>query len=684
MDTPAPALAHRSPLAEAGARPTGGEAALLQGISDRLVREQLAGKLAVVKPHLGDDEYRALLQLWEELDELEPEDSLALVANLGYLLERLSVAQLRRWIITGIRACQDQPARLNRYLHLEDELARTSLAFEASGNGFETFRVPLQYYANGFMGRRLELQSRRCPLLNGPPLRSVITANSLLLPDGYSMADGKDHFRVYRAAVAHAVAHLRFSPVHQDAGRLKPMSIAVMSLIEDARVEYLLAQEHPGLRGLWGSLHAGAEAGTAPTFPALTRRLARALHEGRTEDGNYWVRKGLALFRGCLADPHDYRAFREIGSILANDLGQMRVRFNPQQYVPEPAYRDDNSILWDFGDAEPPPQPEQLVVQGARVEHVEREDGSGAGDAVALVEAEQQFTYPEWDYRTQTERPDWVTVVEKPVQLGRSRRVEVSIPRHRGRQSIFSLIKANQISRSAKLRWQWEGDQLDLNGAIAALVDYRSGMQPDPRVFTKPGRRPPKPSVLVLLDLSESTNDRIPGRYDSLLDMAKSATIMLCEAIVDAAQRFAVHGFSSNGRHEVEYFRVKDFEEHFGEVQAQRILSLRGQHSTRIGAALRHACDLLSEQSGEGKVVLVVTDGEPSDIDVFDRDYLIEDAAMAVRVLRGRGVISFCLTLDSKAKGYVTRIFGNDFLIVDDLVELPFHLSKTFVKLLNR
>lgn len=686
MDTPTPTSAHGSLRAEVQVPSAGREEAALEGIQDPLVREQLARKLPALRRHLGRaEEHRALLELCEELDELDAGDRLALVANLDYLLERLSVDALRRWIITGMRACEEQPERLTRYLRLEDELARASLAFEASGNGLETFRAPLQFYANGLAGRPLDLKNRRNAVLNGPPLRAVITANSLLLPEGYSIVDGTDHFRLYCAAVAHAVAHLRFSPMHQDAGSLKPMSIAIISLIEDARVEYLLALDHPGLRRLWGRFHAPARNETALTFRALTRRLACALHDGRVEDENYWVNKGVQLFRERLADPYDYRAFREIGSILANDLGQMRVRFNPQQYVPEPAYCDDNSFLWNFGEPQPPPQQqEQLFVQGVRVERVEREDGGGEGGAGTLVEVEQRFSYPEWEYRTQTERQDWVTLIEKPVQLGGSPRIEVTIPRHRVRQSIFSLIKANQLSRSAKLRRQWEGDQLDLNGTIAALVDYRSGVQPDPRVFTKPGRHAPKPSVLVLLDLSESTNDRIPGRYDSVLDVAKGATIVLCEAIGEAAERFAVHGFSSNGRHEVEYFRVKDFDEPFGEAQAQRVLALRGEHSTRIGAALRHACGLVSEQPGDHKVVLVVTDGEPSDVDVFDRDYLIEDAAMAVRVLRGRGVISFCLTLDPKAKGYVSRIFGNDFLIVDELVELPFHLSKAFVKFLNR
>lgn len=658
---------------------------------DSYLRDVLKAKLPLALRYVANKaELEQLLRLFAELAALDHHDCLAVATNLIYLLDRLSVGGLRRWIVTGLRCYPEQADARSRYFKLEDAFAVRSLAFEEAGNVFERFRPSLQFYVDGFIGQHIKLESKRSGILNCPPTRTVITEQVVFLPEGFSVLDGAKHDEIYRAAVAHAIAHMNYSPKGLDIGTLKPMSIAIISLVEDARVEYLMAREYPGLHRLWGKFLAAEIEASNLTFRAMTMRLAKGLHDPEYCDDNHWVNKGVALFKERLAEPENYAAFREVGSILANDLGQMRVRFNPRQYVPEPAYRDDNSILWDYSDPDQSLPPEEsLLLQGFEVELQEREDDSppradqGRPEETIVLETEEHTSYPEWDYKTERERDDWVTVISKPIRSGPRRKLDVVIPHHRGHHNIFSLIKANQLNRAAKHVRQWEGDQLDLNAAVSAQVSLRSGLVPDPRIFVRPGRRSPKPSVLILLDLSESTNDRVFGRFDTILDMAKTATVVLGEAITEAAERFAVHGFSSNGRHEVEYYRVKDFAEPFGHAQSQRILGLQSGHSTRIGAAMRHAGALVAAEDTERKVILVVTDGEPSDVDVFDPEYLIEDAAYVTRELRGVGVTSFCLSLDMKAEEYVSRIFGRNFLIVDDILELPLQLSRVFVRLLN-
>ncbi|TNY09907.1 VWA domain-containing protein, partial [Escherichia coli] len=109
-----------------------------------------------------------------------------------------------------------------------------------------------------------------------------------------------------------------------------------------------------------------------------------------------------------------------------------------------------------------------------------------------------------------------------------------------------------------------------------------------------------------------------------------------------------------------------DFEEPFDETQQKRLAALSGGLSTRMGAALRHAATLLDRETADHKVVLMLTDGEPSDIDVVEDDYLVEDARHAVASAAGRGIRTFCLTLDRKADDYVRRIFGaRNYLIAD-------------------
>src|SRR5262249_17359132 len=132
-------------------------------------------------------------------------------------------------------------------------------------------------------------------------------------------------------------------------GRLKPLQIALISLIEDARVEALALRDLPGLRHLWLPFHTATPSLQA-TAASLMVRLARALIDPSYEDHDAWVSKGRALFAAAADRRTDPMTSREIGGLLGNDIGQMRLQFNAKSYVVEPVYRDDNLALWDFGD----------------------------------------------------------------------------------------------------------------------------------------------------------------------------------------------------------------------------------------------------------------------------------------------------------------------------------------------
>ena len=640
----------------------------------------------------ADQHFHDLLDVLDELPALGNSEAASLAGSLAYLGEHLDIPGLRRWTATGLRAYAQQPAQLLAYFRLDDTLAARSLAHEQANVRFATVRDFLQFYVDGLLGDHLGLGSRGDGALHGPPLRSAVAEGGLFLPEGYGVLDGADGSSLYRAAAAHAIAHLRFSPRKLPAAGLKPMLLAVIGLIEDARVEYLMMRELPGLHALWSRFHQAAADADSLSFAGLGCRLALALHDPGREDDNYWVNKGVRLFREQLSEPGDYAAFRRIASILANDLGQMRVRFSAESYVPAPAYRDDNSFLWDYGESQaPPPQQEPLQLDTARMERDEKDQQTGRGDEAqappASLDPQQvqvRFEYPEWDYQSSVERGAWTTVIEQPpaVAASMARASPISAPQtHR---NLFSMIKARQLSRSTKLTRQWEGEELDLNAAVAARVDMRSGLPPDPRVFKRPGRRLIESAILVLLDTSESTNDCLPGRFESLLDAIKSATLNLGAAMDEAKQKFAIHAFCSNGRQEVSYYRLKDFDETFGVVEQTRVRALRGSCSTRMGAALRHAQAMLAEQPFERKILLLVTDGEPSDVDVADANYLIEDTAQAVRVIHGAGTIPFCLTVDKKAERYVVHIFGDRYLLLENPQDLVAQLSHVFVRLLSR
>ena len=186
------------------------------------------------------------------------------------------------------------------------------------------------------------------------------------------------------------------------------------------------------------------------------------------------------------------------------------------------------------------------------------------------------------------------------------------------------------------------------------------------------------------MDLSESTNDRVKG-FTSILDVEKQAADLLAQSIDTDYDRLAIDGFHSDGREKVHYLRIKEFGEAYGDEQRALLMRQQGSLSTRMGAALRHAGARLRAEVAEKRILLLVTDGEPSDIDVKDRDYLVEDAQHAVHQLQRKGITVFCLTLDKEGGSYMKKIFGiRNYLIVDNALSLPAQLSRALTQIAAR
>lgn len=562
---------------------------------------------------------------------------------------------------------------------LDDQRAIEALQGETGDGNLVASLPSLALLLHGLYGHEIQLQPQRQTALEGLPLRPVLTPTHLLLPDDYTALDGPDRYRLYRAAVAHAVAHLRYSTAGLPTLTLKPMGIAMVSAIEDARVERLLVRDYPGVRSWFLEF---LQRGVKPTelgFAALVGRMNLALMDPDYQDDNFWVNKARRLFEAQTVNLTDYAAFRRLASILANDLGQMRVPFRAQRYVVPEAYRDDNSFLWNFNEPNAsPPEPMDLQVKAPQ-----QPNAIAPGDLISQSMASEielsRQTYPEWDAQLSLMRMDWCTVIEKRSVWQGQRATGIqdapALP-------LVPLIRSRRLSRRQRLRRQWEGDDIDLNAAIDAMLDQRLKLSPDLRLFTRSGRVERASSILVLLDLSESTNDCPGTSMESILDIEKKAALLLAQSVMHSGDRIAVHGFSSNTRAEVNYYRLLEFGAPLDAVAVATIRSAPGLYSTRMGAALRHAIACLALEPYDHRAIVIVTDGAPSDIDVFKAGYLIEDARAAVHEGARVGVQTFCVALDPHADSYVKRIFGwNNYRIVDEPNRLPAQLSTLYNRL---
>ncbi|MGH8803036.1 MAG: nitric oxide reductase activation protein NorD, partial [Casimicrobiaceae bacterium] len=328
------------------------------------------------------------------------------------------------------------------------------------------------------------------------PLRASFGDGVVRLPESFRGYSGSNASNLFLATAAHVAAHLRFGRSRFAVGSLKPLQMALISLVEDARVEQLAAQVYPGLHRLWLPHHV-ATAGDAVTAPVLLARLARALIDPDYEDDNGWVRKGSEMFLAKREYWHDAGISRTIGGLLGNDLGQMRVQFNAKTYVVEPVYRDDNQGLWDFdevADADDGAVFEAVRLEQATADtepadrtHEAPENAPADADAnrVAPVRAEVEVgvpvaRYPEWDFVIGRDRANWTTLIEYAANDGPAARIDAILERHPALvHRIATLIRSAKVSRPLRLRRQPEGDRLDLEACIRAAIDHRAGRTPE-------------------------------------------------------------------------------------------------------------------------------------------------------------------------------------------------------------
>lgn len=451
-----------------------------------------------------------------------------------------------------------------------------------------------------------------------PGQRAVLTADTgpvLHLPAWAAPTPG-----LALAMAAHAAAHQRFGGPPQARRGLKPVQQALLGVLEDARVEWLALRELPGLRAAWWPFHAEAAARRGSGFEELLARLAAGLLEPGHEDPHAWVAKVRRCFfapDGALA-LRTPGAVREAASLLGHDIGQMRLPFDARAYSVSARYRDDNSGLW---------LPEGEAPQDTSALNADAAPPADEAPPVSPAPLPPDAVYPEWDHRIARYRPDWCRVFG-----GEPRRGEGALLRpgeqRRLQQRLAGLSQLCRAGGGAAA----EGDELHPAALVQARLDQLAGRTPEARLYRRPHRPAPPLAVLLLLDASASTaGEALPQLLQGALATA--------QALRALGHRSALWAFSSQGRGRVDMPCLRHWDE---AIAPQRPPLLRAGGSTRMGAALRHALHLSAldqrRHPGARRLVLLLSDGEPHDVDVHDPAYLPADLQRAAREAAARGV----------------------------------------------
>ena len=264
-----------------------------------------------------------------------------------------------------------------------------------------------------------------------------------------------------------------------------------------------------------------------------------------------------------------------------------------------------------------------------------------------------EHLYPEWDHKAQAYLPDHCRVLASDAEAGAPLALDAAARRRIRRvKRRFEPLRARRVV----LPRQVDGDDLDLDAAITSEVDRRASGRGSDRIWRASRDASRDLSVAILLDASRSTESAVTGR--AVLDIAREALTALAWGIDGCGDALAIHAFSSLRRDRVFVQECKRFAEPMGQTVEARLGALAPGHYTRLGAAIRHVSADLGRQQSRSRLLLVLTDGKPNDLDHYEGQHGIEDSRMAIREARRAGQAAFGIAIDEKAREWFPRIFG--------------------------
>jgi len=626
------------------------------------------------------------------------------------LMEAWAVAACDTYDREGLRQALQVLEEADHYAERQLEMTAGVLFDEVAG--------VLGNFVRGLSGRRLRVEQGE----------SLYTdTEKILLPGVIARFPVvADNFKLAKAAVALLWAQTRFGTFRADltaaCNEFSDPQRALKQLhgLETLRLSACIARELPGLHRDMERLKSQLGEALPVGWEAIAQRLAQP--EADLEDSLTLLGDALHLpdftpwcFQGVLKPEAVAAAFAarrekekarlrvKLADLLEEKRSPDAAQRNPGNGAPPEfaaeindedgrldleitldgapiAPPDDvkallSSIYLDFGEI----PPEYLVPAGAgEYDPSLLYEQSADPDSVwqGTYHEEGALFYPEWDMGREHYRKNWCVMREKDVPPAYDGFYRETLEKHAG--LVKQLRKSFEAMRDENrtLKRQTDGDEVDIDALVEALADARDGREMSDRLFVRQHRAERNIAVAFMVDMSGSTRGWIN-------EAEREALVLLCEALERLGDRYAIYGFSGTTRKRCELFRIKTFDEPYGDEVKARISGIRAQEYTRMGFAIRHLSKLLNEVDAATKVLITLSDGRPDDyFDGYRGQYGIEDTRMALLESRRAGVHPFCITIDREARDYLPHMYGAArYIILDDVRQLPFKVSDIYRRL---
>lgn len=285
---------------------------------------------------------------------------------------------------------------------------------------------------------------------------------------------------------------------------------------------------------------------------------------------------------------------------------------------------------------------------------------------------------PEWDYRKQQMQDAFVNL-------------QMLVPRDCEAQPLPPRLKvsAQRLRRQFEhlrndrqwLRQQTQGSELDLQAWLDFHVEREHGQCAERGLFMEQRQTRRDLACLLLADVSMSTDAHLNDEH-RVIDVIRDTLLLFGETLSGLGDDFALYGFSSLRRQQVRMQELKSFSQRYDDNTRGRIQGLKPGYYTRMGAAIRQATQLLSHSKRRSKLLLLLTDGKPNDLDLYEGRYGVEDTREAVLEARRQGLTPFCITIDREAGDYLPYMFGaNGYTLIRQPEQLPLRLPQLYRQL---
>ena len=332
------------------------------------------------------------------------------------------------------------------------------------------------------------------------------------------------------------------------------------------------------------------------------------------------------------------------------------------------------------------------------------EAAEGAPDTVVgtkrgrkgVVEADRCFEYDEWDYSIRDYRMRWCRLEEIALAGDAGEFFQDTLGRYADvLPEVRRQFQRLRPERYRTVRGLEDGEDFDLNATVEARVELRARRSPSPRLYVARRAEERDVATLFLLDMSASTDEPLQAASEGaqpargrarprrIIDVTKEALVIMAEALEELGDRYAIYGFSGQGRDNVEFYLVKQFQEGLNARVRGAIGGIEPRRSTRMGTALRHARAKMANLASRSKHIFLLSDGFPQDFDYGDdrrsNTYGIQDTMMALQECQASGISPFCITVDKAGHDYLRQMCETSrYLVIDDVAALPSELPKIY------